>query len=347
MRIIVASVRTPFVRGGAEVLAEELTNALHAAGHEADLVVLPFNPEPEKLADQMLACALMDLECINGAKVDRMIALKFPAYLIPHPCKVVWLMHQHRNAYDLWEHSLGSLRNSPRGAMVRDIIRRADAGMCSEAKAIFTLSETVTARLRQFLNVESKPLHHPPAGVDAFYCAEPEDYVFFPSRISGNKRQDLALRALALTHSPVRMRFAGTPDTADYGARVVKLARELGVQSRIEWLGYITDEVKRETYAHALAVMFPPFDEDYGYVTLEAMLASKPVITCNDSGGPLEFVITGQTGLVVAPTPEGLATAMDAFWDDRQFAVAAGQAGRLHYMSLGLSWAKVIKRLLA
>ena len=40
----------------------------------------------------------------------------------------------------------------------------------------------------------------------------------------------------------------------------------------------------------ALGVIFPPLDEDYGYVTLEAMLAAKPVITCTDSGGPLEFV---------------------------------------------------------
>src|SRR3954454_18453042 len=140
MRILVASIRSPFVRGGAEVLADELIKALIAAGHSAELVAIPFNPEKaERIPDQMLACALMDLNGVPGARVDRVIGLKFPAYLIPHPNKVVWLLHQHREAYDLWEHPLGGgLRDSARGAIVRDIIRRADAKMFSDIKALFT-----------------------------------------------------------------------------------------------------------------------------------------------------------------------------------------------------------------
>ena len=104
MRVIVATVRTPFVFGGAEVLANELIQALLAAGHEAELVNLPFsNDKANRIPDQMLACKLTPLEMVSGTKVDRLIALKFPAYLIPHPNKVVWLMHQYRQAYDLWD----------------------------------------------------------------------------------------------------------------------------------------------------------------------------------------------------------------------------------------------------
>lgn len=349
MRIVVVSVRTPFVYGGAELLADELIKALRAAGHEAELVTIPFNPgEPERIPDQMLACALMNLDSIYGMKVDRLIALKFPAYLIPHPSKVVWIMHQHRQAYDFWQHPLGDLHHAPRGTLVRDIIRRADAKMCSETKALFTLSQNVTQRLRHFWNVDSIPLHHPPAHAKDFYCAdEVEDYIFFPSRLSANKRQDLALRALKLTRNPVRLKFAGTADSPPYGDWLKQLARELRVHSRVEWTGFLSEEEKRDAYARALAVLFPPFDEDYGYVTLEAMLTSKPVITCEDSGGPLEFVLPGKTGLITAPTAENLAGAMDTLWQDRELAKKLGRAARHHYDALDLSWAKVVKLLLA
>ncbi len=349
MRIIVASVRTPFVHGGAEVLAAELMNALAVAGHVADLVTVPFNPtEPNSIPDQMLACALMPLGNVSGMEIDRVIALKFPAYLIPHPNKVVWLMHQHRQAYDLWEHPFGDLRKAARGTMIRDIIRRADEKMCAEVKGLFTLSENVSRRLRQFWNVDSMPLHHPPAQADAFYCAEQEsDYIFFPSRLSASKRQELVLHALASTRNPVRVKFAGIADAVSYGESLTTLARELRVHSRVEWLGFLSEEQKRDAYARSLAVIFPPFDEDYGYVTLEAMLASKPVITCEDSGGPLEFVLPNDTGLIVPSEPTALAAAMDRLWEDRKLAGKMGKAGRRHYESLGLSWSKVVDQLLA
>jgi glycosyltransferase involved in cell wall biosynthesis len=349
MRVIVASVRTPFVQGGAEIHAEQLIKALLAAGHQADLVTIPLDAgNPERIPDQMLACALMDLEEVNGVKVDRLIALKFPAYLMPHPNKVVWLMHQHRPAYDLWNNSLGNLHNAARGVIVRDIIRRADAKMCQEAKRLFTVSENVTRRLRDFWNVDSTPLYHPPAEADLFYCAdEVGDYIFFPSRISINKRQDLALRALARTRHPVRLRFGGAADDPSYGERLKRSAREIGVDSRVDWLGFLSEEEKRDTYARSLAVVFPPFDEDYGYITLEAMLASKAVITCDDSGGPLEFVMPDKTGLITPANPDNLAAAMDTLWQDRELAKKLGRAGRDRYDVLGLSWTKVVKQLLA
>ena len=349
MRIIVASVRTPFVHGGAEVLAAELIKALIGAGHEADLLTLPFNPsDPDRIPDQMLACVLMPLETISGMRIDRLIALKFPAYLIPHPNKVIWLMHQHRQAYDLWEHPLGDLRRAPRGALVRDIIQRADAKVCSEAKALFTLSENVTRRLRQFWNVDSIPLHHPPANVEGFYCADRvEDYLFFPSRLSASKRQELVLQALTRTRNPVRVKFAGVGDSAAYGEQLTELARQLRVHSRVQWLGFLSEQEKRDVYAQSVAVIFPPFDEDYGYVTLEAMLSSKAVITCDDSGGPLEFLVPNETGFITQPTAESLAAAMDRVWEDRELARKFGRLARRHYDGLDLSWAKVVRQLLS
>ena len=114
----------------------------------------------------------------------------------------------------------------------------------------------------------------------------------------------------------------------------------------VEWLDWISEEQKRELYANCLGVLFPPMDEDYGYVTLEAMLSSKPVITCADSGGPLEFVVDRQTGLVADSVPEPLARAMDAVWADRRCAAAMGEAGRARYADLKISWENVVERLL-
>ena len=349
MRVIVASVRPPFVPGGADVLAQELIKALLVQGHEADLVMIPFNPiDPSRLADQMLACALIDMRSINGVRVDRLIALKFPAYLMPHSEKVVWLLHQHRPAYDLWEHAMGDLRTAAQGKLVRDIIHRADAKMCAETKRLFTISENVSRRVRRFWNVDSIPLPPPPAHGDLFYCAEDVgNYLFFPSRLALTKRQELALRALAVTRNPVRMKFAGGPEMPEHGKLLRRLTRELGVDSRVEWLGLISEEKKRDLYANAVAIIFPPFDEDYGYVTLEAMLASKPVITCEDSGGPLEFVLPHKTGLVAPPEPKHVAAAMDTLWEDRALAKKMGRAARRHYDELGLDWGKIVRQLLA
>jgi glycosyltransferase involved in cell wall biosynthesis len=348
MRIVVATVRTPFVYGGAEVLADGLVKALIAEGHEADVAAVPFSPlEAERIPDQMLASRLLDLRVVHGARVDRLIALKFPAYLIPHPEKVVWLLHQHRAAYDLYDHPVGGLRKLARGETVRDIIQRADQQLAAEARGIFTISRTVTERLQRYSKIEGPPLYHPPTGAEEFYCAEePDEYFFFPSRVTPTKRQELVIEALAFTKQPVRVRFAGLPDSPAYGENVIALAQKLGVSPRVEWAGFLTETEKRDAYARALAVLFPPLDEDYGYVTLEAMLASKAVVSCSDSGGPLEFLVHEQTGIVTAPKPKQLAAALDQLWQDRALARQLGQNGRRHYEGMELSWSNVVRSLL-
>jgi glycosyltransferase involved in cell wall biosynthesis len=125
------------------------------------------------------------------------------------------------------------------------------------------------------------------------------------------------------------------------------LTRQLSVSHRVEWLGQVTEAEKRALYAHATGVIFPPIDEDYGYVTLEAMLAAKPIITCTDSGAPLEFVQDDTTGLIVEPSPQAMARAMDRLWDDHGWAQALGEAGRKRYDNLNISWATVVERLLS
>jgi glycosyltransferase involved in cell wall biosynthesis len=349
MRVLIATVQIPFIHGGAEILAAGLRDALIAEGHEAEIAAIPFKHyPPERILDHILACRLLDVTESFGRPIDRLIGLKFPAYFIPHPNKVLWILHQHRQAYELWMNpAAGDLVYSPKGVQIREAIWKADRELIPEARRICALSANVSRRLKEHCGIDSVPLYSPAPCAEQFYSAEPEEYLFFPSRLNPLKRQVLTVQALSKTQQPVRLRLAGVADNSEFEHTIRALAVELRVQDRLEWLGNVSEQDKRELYARSLGVVFPPLDEDYGYVTLEAMLAQKPVITCRDSGGPLEFVVHGETGLVVEPSRESLALAMDTLWENRTQARAWGQAGRDRYSSLDISWRTVVRTLLA
>src|SRR5206468_5717521 len=149
-------------------------------------------------------------------------------------------------------------------------------------------------------------------------------YVLSVGRLELNKRVDMIVGALALTEPAVRLVVAG------HGAdrrRLDDLVSRLGLADRVTFTGDIDDPQLVDLYANALAVIFPPIDEDYGYVTLEAFLARKPVVTTTDAGGPLEFVDDGTTGIVAEPAPEPLAAAIARLAADRSLARRLGDAG--------------------
>jgi len=347
MRVVIATTQVPFVRGGAEVLAESLRDALLAAGHQAEIAAIPFKwYPPERILDTMLACRLLDLTESNGAPVDALIGIKFPAYLIAHPNKSLWLAHQHRTAYDLWGHPLADLHRYPNGAQVREAIEQADRKFIPEARAVGTISRNVSRRLERYCGIASRAVYPPPQHAERYTCADAGDYLFFPSRLNRTKRQELVIEAMARTQHPVAVRFVGVPDEPAYAGELRALAERLGVAERATWLGSVSEDEKIAQYAGALGVLFPPLDEDYGYIAPEAMLASKPLITCADSGGPLEFVAHGETGLVAEPTAESMAEAMDRLWENRAEAAAMGRAGRERYAAMNISWKSVIDFLL-
>ena len=350
MRVGLLTVQVPFVRGGAEMLAESLRGEIRRAGHEAEIISLPFKwYPPAKIPEHMLACRLVDVEDSNGVPIDRVIGLKFPAYLARHPNKVMWLLHQHRGAYDLWGTELGDLHRSADGAHVRSAIQEADTRLIPEARACYTISRKVSERLRRFCDLPSTPLYHPPPGAEHLREGEYGDYVLVPSRINRSKRQELVVEALALTRHPVRAVFMGAADDKAYESGLRRAAERGGASSgeRITWTGSVSDERRVELYANCLGVVFVPWDEDYGYVTLEAMLCSKAVVTCADSGGPLEFVEDRSNGLVCEPSPAALAEALDLLWEQRRLARDYGQAGRERYRGMGIGWEKALSCLLA
>ena len=295
----------------------------------------------------MLAARLIQLEDEAGPRIDHLIGLKFPAYYMRHRSKRAWLLHQHRGAYDLWDAPISDLVHMPGGAHVRSAIQAADNALLAECQPIFTISRGVSERLRRFNGLPSQPLYHPPPGVEQLRQGRYGDTILFPSRVNEGKRQSLVVEALPLTRERVRVCFMGAGDAPEYERQLRARCSALRLDDRVEWRGRVSDAEKLALYAGCLAVVFPPFDEDYGYVTLEAMVCGKAVLTTEDAGGPLDFVTDGENGLVCQPHPTAIAAALDRMWADRGQTQAWGQAGRARYADMNLSWAHVVRHLLA
>ncbi|MEM9145087.1 MAG: glycosyltransferase [Pseudomonadota bacterium] len=343
MRVGVVTTQAPFIIGGAERHSANLVTALKARGHEATEISIPYKWYPARaLVDHVLAAKLIDLTDL-GYPVDLAVGLKFPAYLVRHPNKVFWILHQHRQAYDLWEAGISELQHDPDGAGVRELIRAEDrAAIGASGARVYANSRNVTDRLQRYLGLGSQPLYHPPPNAERLRPGPFGDYLFAPSRLGPNKRQALMIESLA--HAPgVRLKLAGPPDAPGYDDELRQLARARGVEERCEILGPISDAEMLRHYSECRGVVFVPIDEDYGYITLEAMLSGKPVVTATDSGGPLEFIRDGAEGVVVAPEPAALGAAYLRLMDGAAEAERMGEAARATYRAKGIGWDRVVE----
>lgn len=346
-RICVCGAQVPFAHGGAEMLVTSLRDELARRGYEVDVVTLPFQwMDRVKLLKSALAWRLVDLTEVNGRKIDRVIATRFPSYLVHHPHKVVWLVHQFRQAYDLLgtEHS-DFAPGEPRDAQALAMIRSLDRRTLGEARAVYTISANVAERMRRYNDVAGEPLYPPPRLDGSYREGAFGDYVFTAGRLDPMKRFDLLLRALPHTETPVRVKIGGTGPERE---ALAALAAKLGVAERVELLGWVEDSALLDLYAGSLAVYYAPWDEDYGYVTVEAFKAGKPVVTAADSGGVLEFVSEGETGFV-APAgsergaPRAIAAHLDRLYRDRELARRLGAAGRERVRAI--TWDRVVAAL--
>jgi glycosyltransferase involved in cell wall biosynthesis len=348
VRIAVCHPQTPFARGGAEMHTESLTRSLREAGHEADIVSIPFKwYPPAELVHQMALWRSLDLSESNGQPIDMVIALRFPAYLVPHEHKVVWLIHQHRTAYELWNHpTFADISHHDEGQSVRDLIHRADRIALGEAKRIFTNSANVRDRLWRSMGMPAEVLYHRSSLCETLLDMEadpPGDYVLFPSRLDPIKRQWLAVDAMRHVRSDVRLVLVGTGPEEEGLRRQIDQA---GLGGRVELAGHVAEERLLHLYLGALAVYYGPYDEDFGYVTEEAMAARRPVVVTADSGGPMELVRDGVTGFVVDPKPRAVARAFDRLASDPASSAELGAAGRSAIEAAVPDWPQVVARLL-
>ncbi len=342
--ILICTTQVPFTTGGAESHVEGLRRSLVKAGYNAEVVALPFKwYPPAEIMRSALAWRLLDLSEANGRPVDLVIGMKFPAYLVAHERKVLWIMHQHRSAYNLWDTPFDDLSTYPDGAEVREWIRKADNRLIPQAKKVFANSKTVADRLLSYNRIESQPLYHPPPRAESLRCSEQGDYIFYPSRLEPQKRQELLIEAAQHLRTPLKIILAGGSHDPK---RYESLVKKYDVKDRVCLRGFVQESEVIELYANALGVCYLPFDEDYGYVTLEGMLAGKPVVVASDGGGATEFIEHGSEGLIVEPEPRAIAESLDSLHADRARARAMGQRGREKLKAMNLCWENVVESLI-
>ena len=339
-RILVCGVQTLYVRGGAEQLVDTLADKLRAVGgHQVDVVNLPYTDAPRsQIVKSFLAWRSLNLRSIHEKSVDLLICTKFPSYAASHPNKVVWLTHQHRQAYDLYGTRFSDMHTRPDGWLFAWLVRRLDSWGLKDARSLYSISKNTADRLLRFNGLRAQHLYPPPRLAPMLRCGEYREYLLAVGRFEPIKRFDLILNALARTTCGA-LQCVVVGDGME-GNRLKKLAEELGIQERVRFLGQVDDRELADLYANCLGVIYPPYLEDYGYVTVEAFLAHKPVITTSDAGGVLEFVVDGASGFVAEPTPEALADAIERLWQQRSDAPRLGDEG--YQRVKDISWDNVI-----
>jgi glycosyltransferase involved in cell wall biosynthesis len=339
--VLVCEAQVPFVHGGAEIHVRELVRELRERGYVAELVSVPFKWYPkEEILPHAAAWRLLDLGESNGRPVDLVIASKFPTYFVRHPRKVAWLIHQYRAAYELCGTEYSDFSHTDLDVGLRDKLIALDTEMLGECRSIFANARNTASRLRKFNGLDAEALYHPSRLARHLRAGEYGDYVLSVGRIEAVKRVDLIVRAMSEVPDRLRLVVAGD---GTQRANVERAAAMAGVSDRVTFLGTVDDDRLIDLYAGALTVVYPPFDEDFGYVTLEAFLSRKPVITCTDSGGPTEFVRDGVNGWLCEPASSALAGAINAADADRAAAARLGDSG--YDLARTVTWDGVIEKL--
>jgi glycosyltransferase involved in cell wall biosynthesis len=229
------------------------------------------------------------------------------------------------------------------------MLSEGDTKVLGECVYRASISKNVADRLQAFNGLSSEVLY-PPLPLGTRYRSEsPEPYILSVGRICRIKRLDLMINALAEVPG-LTLKVVGGADEPEALQFFTNEIRKHGLENRVAFLGRVSDDDLVSLYARAFAVFYAPFNEDYGYVTLEAMASGRPVITAHDSGGTLEFVVDNQNGLVVDPTPAAVAKACMRLQADPTFARALGDAGKQFIDRSGIGesgWDRVIDGLLS
>jgi glycosyltransferase involved in cell wall biosynthesis len=377
---IVAPSPVPLAIGGAENLWWGLLEHLNRrTEHHADLIKLP-TPERNfwEIVDSYRRWSELD---VSG--YDVVISGKYPAWMVDHPRHVCYLLHPLRGLYDTYppdwptrcdiDHPevralcafmesaattraalpelfarLDGLRTRDDvpaetfalpAPLIRQVVHFLDAigrGPGTVARQV-ALSATVAGRRDYYPPGAQVPVAHAPTGLRGLHSGRGRD-LFTVSRLDVPKRIDLIIAAMAHVRSRTRLRIAGT------GPHEPVLRELAAGDDRIVFEGFLNEAQLAGAYAGALAVPFVPYEEDYGYITLEAMLSAKPVITVRDSGGPTELIEDGVTGRIADPTPEALGAAIDEVVGSRRTARRMGRAG--YERARAVTWERVVATLL-
>jgi len=343
-KIVICFPTTPFVQGGAEIQKEELIKQLRKKGHIVDEILLPLKTYPRRqILKDCIAWRMLDLTEVDEEKIDLVIAMKFPSYVIKHPNKVVWLLHQHRSAYDL-EYTKYDDFETEEEKYIKKCIKKIDNKTLREAKKIFTISKNVSNRLLTSNGIKSEVLYPPIKNYEKYKPGEYGDYILSAGRFVPLKRIELIIEAMNyLKSNKIKLKITGKHDN-DYGIYLKNLVKRYGLENRVEFLGFVSDKDLVELYSNCFAVYFAPQDEDYGYGTIEGFMACKPVITALDSGGPLEFVKDNVNGILFKrEDTRELAKRIDEIYGKETVLKKMGENG--FHVVKDITWDNVINKI--
>lgn len=341
MRIVLVSSFVPFIKGGARFIVEWLEGKLQESGHQVERFYLPFVESEDVLLEQLLAYRLLDI----SENADRLIAFRPPSHIVRHPNKVLWFIHHIRGYYDLMGTPYQSFQNTNLGHATREALVQIDTVGLKEARRVFSNSQIVANRLKAYNGIEATPLYPPIFAPERFYHSAYGDEIVSICRIEPHKRQFLLVDAMRFTKTPVRLRLCGRSASPAYEKQINSLIAASPAADRIVFDNrWISEEEKAERLASALAVAYLPVDEDsYGYPSLEAAHARKPVITLDDAGGVLEFVDNEKNGLVSEADPRAIAHMLDRLFEDRAMTERLGANSRNRITELKIDWNHVVE----
>ncbi len=196
-------------------------------------------------------------------------------------------------------------------------IDEAERNLIQEADQIIVCSHYMADEVRNFFHVPSRRLEVVPNGVNisdlmipdtadeiqAFRekYAEPDDLIVFSvTRLvheKGIHRLVEAAPTILDNCSRVRIIIAGKGPEAD---NLKQQVDHLGISSRVNFVGFISNEDRNRFYKIATCAVFPSLYEPFGIVALEAMALHCPVIV-SDVGGLSEIITHGENGITVYP----------------------------------------------
>lgn len=309
MRILIATTYVPFTHDPAVGLVEQLRSELNARGFITDVTLLPFAPDGVELTEQTAALRLLDLRESCGNRIDRLIAVRYPAFALRHPNKVVWF--------------------TPPTDTAADLMRRSDTTFLRECRGVFTTAWAATQRLRRFYRVEPHGVLYPP--LPSAHCFRPGP---FGDYLLCTGSPTVALDALPFADPQVKLVVVGDPSGAYRWS------------GRVTFTGPVSDERRAELLAGSRGlVRLDQADDPFGYAALEAFHAQKPVLASAQAVGTMELVQDGNTGLVCQPVPAVVGSALTRLWTERAEGERMGQAGHATLARAGINWDAVVRGL--
>lgn len=344
MKIALVNTFMPFLRGGAEILVDDLKEQLQKRGHQVTLFRLPFPSDYEVgLMELVLGSKLLDF-----TSYDKVIAFKFPAYCVIHRAKTLWMFHQFRQVYELYGTQDG-LQDCDEARALQKIISELDVADIGSARRVYVNADEVANRLYKYNRLKSEVLTPPLLNHTSYYLEGYGDYIYYPSRVTALKRQHLAIEAMRYVKSDVKLVIAGRCTEPEYEHQLQELIKQHGLENKVKYENrWVEDEEKLEMIAGSLAMLYIPYLEDScGFVTIEGFYSSKAVLTCYDSGGTKEFIEEGITGYFAQPTPQALAEKMDLLYRDREKTIEMGQNARREIERRNITWDETVRRLLS